>query len=65
MVPKGRLVDSASWVHPREDVKRLQDGGIGVLLIGEAFLRQADPGEALDRIIWPRSQFALELWHGK
>jgi indole-3-glycerol phosphate synthase len=39
MVPKDRLVVSESGIHTREDVKRLQDGGIGAFLIGEAFMR--------------------------
>lgn len=51
MVPKDRLVVSESGIHTREDVKRLQDGGIGAFLIGEAFMRVADPGAALGRLI--------------
>jgi indole-3-glycerol phosphate synthase len=51
MVPKDRLVVSESGIHTREDVKKLQDGGIGAFLIGEAFMREGDPGEALGRLI--------------
>jgi indole-3-glycerol phosphate synthase len=51
MVPKDRLVVSESGIHTREDVKRLQDGGIGAFLIGEAFMRETEPGEALGRLI--------------
>jgi indole-3-glycerol phosphate synthase len=51
MVPKDRLVVSESGIHTPEDVKKLQDGGIGAFLIGEAFMRQTDPGEALSRLV--------------
>ncbi|QOC21835.1 indole-3-glycerol phosphate synthase TrpC [Wenzhouxiangella sp. AB-CW3] len=51
MVPKDRLVVSESGIHTPEDIKRLQDGGIGAFLIGEAFMREEEPGEALGRLI--------------
>lgn len=51
MVPKDRLVISESGIHSPEDVKELQKGGIGAFLIGEVFMRDADPGEALARLI--------------
>jgi len=51
MVPKDRLVISESGIHTREDVKKLQDGGIGAFLIGEVFMRERAPGDALSRFI--------------
>ena len=51
MVPKDRLVVSESGIHSPADIKRLQDGGIGAFLIGEAFMREEEPGEALGRLI--------------
>src|SRR5699024_5409263 len=51
MVPKDRLVISESGIHTPEDIKKLQDGGIGAFLIGESLMRQADPGAALGQLI--------------
>jgi indole-3-glycerol phosphate synthase len=51
MVPKDRLVVSESGIHTPEDIKKLQDGGIGAFLIGEVLMRHAEPGEALGSLI--------------
>lgn len=51
MVPKDRLVVSESGIHTPDDIKKLRDGGIGAFLIGEAFMRAEEPGEALSRLI--------------
>ena len=50
LVPSDRLVISESGIHTPSDVKRLQAGGIGAFLIGEAFMRQPDPGQALAQL---------------
>ena len=46
-VPEERLVISESGIHTPADIARLQAGGIGAFLIGESFMRQPDPGQAL------------------
>ncbi len=46
-VPRGRLVVSESGIHARDDVARLRAAGVGAFLVGEAFMRSADPGRAL------------------
>lgn len=51
MVPKDRLVVSESGIHSAEDIKKLQDGGIGAFLIGEAFMRETDPVDALHWLV--------------
>lgn len=53
MVPGDRLVISESGIHTPDDVQRLQAGGIGAFLIGEAFMRQPDPGQALSALVKP------------
>lgn len=53
MVPRDRLVISESGIHTPDDVQRLQAGGIGAFLIGEAFMRQPDPGQALSALVKP------------
>lgn len=46
-VPAERLVVAESGILARRDVARLQDGGVRAFLVGEAFMRAPDPGQAL------------------
>ena len=46
-VPKGRMVVAESGILSRADVARLSQGGVGAFLVGEAFMRAPDPGQAL------------------
>jgi indole-3-glycerol phosphate synthase len=46
-VPTGRLVVTESGIHTRADVARLRGHGIHAFLVGEAFMRAADPGAKL------------------
>ncbi|MEO5363511.1 MAG: indole-3-glycerol phosphate synthase TrpC [Magnetococcus sp. DMHC-8] len=46
-VESGRLVVSESGIHDAGDLLRLQQQGICAFLIGEAFMRESDPGAAL------------------
>ncbi len=50
MLPQGRLLVSESGIAAPADVRRLRDAGIGAFLVGEAFMREADPGAALQRL---------------
>ena len=50
-VPGERLVISESGIHTPADIARLRAGGIGAFLIGESFMRQPEPGEALAQLI--------------
>jgi indole-3-glycerol phosphate synthase len=45
--PEARLFVTESGVHSTADVKKLRDAGIHAFLVGEAFMRQPDPGAAL------------------
>ncbi len=47
LVPKDRLLVCESGIHSREDVLRMGAAGVNAFLVGEAFMRAADPGEAL------------------
>ncbi|MGQ0545870.1 MAG: indole-3-glycerol phosphate synthase TrpC [Betaproteobacteria bacterium] len=49
-VPKERMVIAESGVLSRDDVARLRKAGVGAFLVGEAFMRAPDPGEALARL---------------
>jgi indole-3-glycerol phosphate synthase len=50
-VPPGRLVVSESGIHTGADVQRLRSAGVNAFLVGEAFMRAADPGIALASLI--------------
>ena len=46
-LPSGRILITESGIHRREDVALMRDRGINAFLVGEAFMRQQDPGLAL------------------
>lgn len=46
-VPSDRLLVCESGIHTREDVLRMGAAGVNAFLVGEAFMRAADPGVAL------------------
>ncbi|MES1939267.1 Indole-3-glycerol-phosphate synthase [Salinisphaera sp. T5B8] len=46
-IPAGRVVVSESGIHTPADLARLTEAGFGAFLIGESFMREADPGAAL------------------
>src|ERR1035437_5617575 len=46
-VPPDRLLVCESGIHSRDDVLRLVAAGVKAFLVGEAFMRAPDPGEAL------------------
>lgn len=47
LVPGDRTVVAESAIHGRDDVERLRAAGVHAFLVGEAFMRAADPGERL------------------
>ena len=49
-VPSDRLLVTESGIHTREDVLRMGAAGVNAFLVGEAFMRAADPGEALSAL---------------
>jgi indole-3-glycerol phosphate synthase len=46
-VPAGRLLITESGILGRADVQRMRGAGVDAFLVGEAFMRAADPGAAL------------------
>ena len=54
-VPAGRVVVAESGVLTSEDVAVLRDHQVHAFLVGEAFMRAPQPGEALARLFAPAS----------
>jgi len=46
-VPAGRILVTESGIHARDDVLRMGAAGVQAFLVGEAFMRAPEPGEAL------------------
>jgi indole-3-glycerol phosphate synthase len=49
-VPADRLLVTESGIITREDVLRMGAAGVNAFLVGEAFMRAAEPGEALEKL---------------
>jgi indole-3-glycerol phosphate synthase len=49
-IPEGRIVVTESGILAAEDVVRMRAAGVGAFLVGEAFMRAADPGGELRRL---------------
>jgi len=52
LLPDGRLMVSESGIRDRADVQRLHGAGIHAFLVGEAFMRADDPGQALKNLFF-------------
>ena len=49
-VPADRIVVTESGIHTRDDVLRMGAAGVNAFLVGEAFMRAPEPGEALEAL---------------
>ncbi len=52
LVPSDRLVVTESGIGSRDDVARMREAGVRAFLVGEAFMRADDPGEALGALFF-------------
>ncbi len=50
MIPAGRIVVTESGIFGAQDVKLMRDHRVHTFLVGEAFMRAADPGLELARV---------------
>ncbi len=46
-IPDDRLIVTESGIHTKQDVQMMTSHNVKVFLVGEAFMRQTDPGRAL------------------
>jgi indole-3-glycerol phosphate synthase len=51
LIPEDKIVISESGIHSRGDIDLLREHKVNGFLIGEAFMRQKDPGRALSDLI--------------
>lgn len=49
-LPEGRFLVTESGIATRNDVSKMRDAGIHAFLVGEAFMREPDPGQALGEL---------------
>ena len=47
LVPTDRILVTESGIQTRDDVLRMGAAGVNAFLVGEAFMRAPEPGEAL------------------
>ena len=51
-VPDDVTVVTESGIHTPDDVRRLREAGVHAFLVGTAFMRERDPGQALQRLFY-------------
>ncbi len=49
-IPDDRIVVTESGIHTPEDVRYMRQNGVNAFLVGEAFMRAADPGARLSEL---------------
>lgn len=49
-IPADRLVVTESGILAEADVRRMREAGVGAFLVGEAFMRAPEPGQALAQL---------------
>lgn len=52
-MPAGRALVTESGIATRDDVERMRAAGIDAFLVGESFMRDPEPGVALQRLFFP------------
>ena len=49
-IPDDRVLVTESGIRTGDDVRRLREAGVSAFLVGEAFMREASPGQALKQL---------------
>ena len=52
LMPGDRIVVTESGIHTSGHVKKMREHGINSFLVGEAFMREEDPGKALKELFF-------------
>jgi len=53
-IPENRIVVTESGIHTSEDVRFMRNHNVHTFLVGEAFMRAAEPGEELSTLFFPK-----------
>lgn len=56
MLGAEQMLVTESGIRTTGDVKRMQASGINTFLVGEAFMREEDPGQALNSMFFQNDQ---------
>jgi indole-3-glycerol phosphate synthase len=56
IIPEQRVMVTESGIHTPDDVNRMKQAKISAFLVGEAFMRAADPGAALNELFGTGAQ---------
>jgi len=51
-LPEDRILITESGIHTRSDVEAMRDRSVFAFLVGEAFMRQPDPGRGLESLFF-------------
>jgi len=51
-IPNNRIVVTESGIHQKADVELMREHQVNTFLVGEAFMREADPGEKLQALFF-------------
>ena len=49
-IPDDRLLVTESGIHTNDDVRLMREHGVNAFLVGEAFMREQDPGKKLKEL---------------
>ena len=52
-IPDDRIVVTESGIHSSADVALMRNHGVNAFLVGEAFMREPEPGEKLKELFAP------------
>jgi indole-3-glycerol phosphate synthase len=52
MLPTGVIVVTDSGIRTRDDVEEMQKAGVNSFLVGEAFMREKEPGKKLKALFF-------------
>lgn len=54
MLPPDRTLVTESGIHSRQDIKLMQSNDVHAFLVGEAFMKEKDPGMKLNQLFRPQ-----------
>ncbi len=56
MIPQDRIVVTESGIHTHADISLMKENGVNCFLVGEAFMRDTNPGNRLRELFFTKQQ---------